>query len=387
MEISRKIEDSYVSLFGKKSDIKIKAPGRINILGEHTDYNNGFVMPSAIDKAIYFSIGKRADSKVCISAIDLNCYFEAEDINDLTNKPNDWSNHLVGVILEIRKLGLAFENGINVCFGGDIPNGAGLSSSAAVEAGIGFGLNEIFELNLSLLQLAKIAQATEHNYVGVKCGIMDMYASLFSRKNHVIRLDCENLEHDYIPADFKEHTFILVNSGVKHNLADTQYNVRRNQCQTGVEALNKKFGNIRTLRDVNFEQLEQIKFEIDPITFARCNYILDEKERVMLASKALENHDFEKLGEIMNLTHEGLSSMYEVSCSELDFLATEALKIDGVSGSRMMGGGFGGCTLNLIKKEAVADFKEKISLAYQLKFRITPEIYTANLSEGVHKIA
>jgi galactokinase len=387
LDSSKKIEDSYVSLFGKKSDIKIKAPGRINILGEHTDYNNGFVMPSAIDKAIYFSIGKRADSKVCISAIDLNCYFEAEDINDLTNKPNDWSNHLVGVILEIRKLGLAFENGINVCFGGDIPNGAGLSSSAAVEAGIGFGLNEIFELNLSLLQLAKIAQATEHNYVGVKCGIMDMYASLFSRKNHVIRLDCENLEHDYIPADFKEHTFILVNSGVKHNLADTQYNVRRNQCQTGVEALNKKFGNIRTLRDVNFEQLEQIKFEIDPITFARCNYILDEKERVMLASKALENHDFEKLGKIMNLTHEGLSTMYEVSCSELDFLATEALKIDGILGSRMMGGGFGGCTLNLIKKEAEVDFKEKITSAYQLKFGIIPEIYTANLSEGVHKIA
>jgi galactokinase len=154
-----------------------------------------------------------------------------------------------------------------------------------------------------------------------------------------------------------------------------------------VEALNKKFGNIRTLRDVNFEQLEQIKFEIDPITFARCNYILDEKERVMLASKALENHDFEKLGKIMNLTHEGLSTMYEVSCSELDFLATEALKIDGILGSRMMGGGFGGCTLNLIKKEAEVDFKEKITSAYQLKFGIIPEIYTANLSEGVHKIA
>lgn len=387
LNISGKIEDRYLSLFGKKSEIKIKAPGRINILGEHADYNNGFVMPSAIDKAIYFSIGKRADSKLCISAIDLESYFEADNINNLINKPNDWSNHLVGVILEIKQQGFYFDKGINVCFGGDIPNGAGLSSSAAVEAGFGFGLNEIFGLNLGLLQLAKIAQATEHNYVGVKCGIMDMYASLFSRKNHVIRLDCQKLEHDYIPAEFKDHTFILVNSAVKHNLADTEYNVRRNQCQKGVEALSKEFGNINTLRDANFQQLEQIKADIDPITYNRCKYILDEKERVMLASEALKLHDFEKLGEIMNQTHEGLSKMYEVSCVELDFLAIEARKIGGVLGSRMMGGGFGGCTLNLIKKEAEADFREKIKLAYLHKFGINPEIYTANLSEGVHKIA
>ncbi|MCP9761629.1 galactokinase [Lacihabitans soyangensis] len=387
LDISKKIEESYVSLFGKNSDIKIKAPGRINILGEHTDYNNGFVMPSAIDKAIYFSIGKREDSKICISALDLENYYEAEDINQLESKTKDWSNHLIGVILEIKKLGFTFDNGVNICFGGDIPNGAGLSSSAAVEAGISFGLNEIFGFNLDLLQLAKIAQATEHNYVGVKCGIMDMYASLFSRKNQVIRLDCESLTHDYIPADFEKHTFILVNSAVKHNLADTEYNVRRNQCQKGVEVLNKEFGKINTLRDANFEQLEQIKAEIDPITYNRCKYILDEKERVMLASEALKQHDFEKLGEIMNQTHEGLSKMYEVSCKELDFLASEALKIEGVLGSRMMGGGFGGCTLNLIKKEAEADFKEKITSAYQHKFGIIPEIYTANLSEGVHKIA
>ena len=387
MDISKKIEESYVSLFGKNSDIKIKAPGRINILGEHTDYNNGFVMPSAIDKGIYFSIGKREDSKICISALDLENYYEADDINQLVTKTKDWSNHLVGVILEIKKLGFAFNKGVNICFGGDIPNGAGLSSSAAVEAGIGFGLNEIFGFNLGLLQLAKIAQATEHNYVGVKCGIMDMYASLFSRKNHVIRLDCESLTHDYIPADFENHTFILINSGVKHNLADTEYNVRRNQCQVGVEALNLRFGNINTLRDATFEQWEQVKADIDSITYNRCKYILDEKERVMLASKALENQDFKRLGEIMNQTHEGLSKMYEVSCTELDFLATEALKIEGVLGSRMMGGGFGGCTLNLIKKEAEADFREKINAAYQHKFVIIPEIYTANLSEGVHKIA
>lgn len=387
MDISKKIEESYVSLFGKNSDIKIKAPGRINILGEHTDYNNGFVMPSAIDKAIYFSIGKREDSKICISALDLENYYEANDINQLVAKSKDWSNHLVGVISEIKKLGFTFDKGVNVCFGGDIPNGAGLSSSAAVEAGIGFGLNEIFGFNLDLLQLAKIAQATEHNYVGVKCGIMDMYASLFSRKNQVIRLDCESLTHDYIPADFEKHTFILVNSAVKHNLADTEYNVRRNQCQVGVEALNHRFGNINTLRDATFEQLKQVKIVIDPITYKRCKYILDEKERVMLASEALTQHDFKKLGEIMNQTHEGLSKMYEVSCGELDFLASEARKIDGVLGSRMMGGGFGGCTLNLIKKEAEAEFREKIKVAYLHEFGINPEIYTANLSEGVHKLA
>ncbi len=189
-----------------------------------------------------------------------------------------------------------------------------------------------------------------------------------------------------IPADFENHTFILVNSGVKHNLADSEYNVRRKQCQTGVDALNVKFSNINTLRDANFEQLELIKSDIDPITYNRCKYILDEKERVMLASEALTQHDFEKLGEIMNQTHEGLSKMYEVSCAELDFLASEARKIDGVLGSRMMGGGFGGCTLNLIKKETVGDFIEKIKASYIYKFGINPEIYTANLSEGVHKI-
>ncbi|HLO42705.1 MAG TPA: galactokinase [Leadbetterella sp.] len=387
MEILEKIEKNYNSLFGKNSELKIKAPGRINILGEHTDYNNGFVMPSAIDKAIYFAIGKRQDKKLCISALDLDQYFEANDINSLSIKPKDWSNHLVGVILEIKKLGFNFETGISVCFGGDIPNGAGLSSSAAVEAGIGFALNELFGFNLSLLQLAKIAQATEHNYVGVQCGIMDMYASIFSKEKHVLRLDCEKLEHDYIPADFENYTFLLVNSAVKHNLADSEYNIRRKQCQKGVEVLNSHFGNISTLRDANFEQLEQVKSEIDSVTYNRCKYILDEKERVMLASDALEKHDFEKLGQIMNETHQGLSKLYEVSCKELDFLAAEAREIKGVLGSRMMGGGFGGCTLNLIKKESESEFKEKIQASYRSEFGIIPEIYTANLSEGVHKIA
>ena len=387
MEILEKIEKNYNSLFGKNSELKIKAPGRINILGEHTDYNNGFVMPSAIDKAIYFAIGKRQDKKLCISALDLDQYFEANDINSLSIKPKDWSNHLVGVILEIKKLGFNFETGISVCFGGDIPNGAGLSSSAAVEAGIGFALNELFGFNLSLLQLAKIAQATEHNYVGVQCGIMDMYASIFSKEKHVLRLDCEKLEHDYIPADFENYTFLLVNSAVKHNLADSEYNIRRKQCQKGVEALNSHFGNISTLRDANFEQLEQVKSEIDSVTYNSCKYILDEKERVMLASDALEKHDFEKLGQIMNETHHGLSTLYEVSCKELDFLAAKAREIKGVLGSRMMGGGFGGCTLNLIKKESEFEFKEKIQTSYRSEFGIIPEIYTANLSEGVHKIA
>jgi galactokinase len=387
LEISKKIEDHYLSSFGNPSEIRIKAPGRINILGEHTDYNNGFVMPSAIDKAIYFSIGKSSNSKLSIWALDLDSFYEANDINNLKPSPNHWSNHLVGVILEIQKLGHKFDSGVYIAFGGDIPNGAGLSSSAAVEAGIGFGLNELFGFQLGSLQLAQIAQATEHNYVGVKCGIMDMYASIFSKENQVLRLDCKTLEHDYIPAEFEKHTFILVNSAVKHNLADSEYNVRRKQCQVGVEVLNTKFGNIDSLRDTNFEQLEDVKSDIDRLTYNRCKYILEEKERVLRASEALEKHDFAELGKIMNETHQGLSELYEVSCAELDFLADEARKIEGVLGSRMMGGGFGGCILNLIEKESEPVFREKISKSYESKFGIIPEIYTANLSQGVHKIA
>ena len=386
MKISDKIEANFISLFGKKSEIRIIAPGRINILGEHTDYNNGFVIPSAIDKAIFFSISKRDDLKLKIAALDLNSIHESDDINQLVTKKGDWSNHILGVILEIQKLGHHFDCGLNLSFGGDIPNGAGLSSSAAVESGIGFGLNEIFGFKLTLLDLAQIAQATEHNYVGVKCGIMDMYASLFSKKDHVIRLDCQSLKHQYIPAVFEKHTFILVNSGVKHNLADSEYNIRRKQCQSGVDILNEKFGKIETLRDANIEQLNEIKSEIDPIVFNRCTYILEEKERVLLASIAIENQDFEKLGQFMNETHQGLSNLYEVSCPELDFLASEALKIDGILGSRMMGGGFGGCTLNLIEKATTTNFKDKISKIYNLRFGIEPEIYIVNLSQGVHKL-
>lgn len=387
MKISDNIEANFISLFGKKSEIRIIAPGRINILGEHTDYNNGFVIPSAIDKAIYFSISKREDLKLKIAALDLNSIHESDDINQLVTKKGDWSNHILGVILEIQKLGHHFDCGFNLSFGGDIPNGAGLSSSAAVESGIGFGLNEIFGFKLTLLELAQIAQATEHNYVGVKCGIMDMYASLFSKKDHVIRLDCQSLQHQYIPAVFEKHTFILVNSGVKHNLAESEYNIRRKQCQAGVDILNEKFGKIETLRDANIEQLNEIKIEIDPIIYNRCTYILEEKERVILASLAIENQDFEKLGQFMNETHQGLSNLYEVSCPELDFLASEAIKIEGILGSRMMGGGFGGCTLNLVEKEKIDNFKEQISTQYIQKFGITPEIYTVNLSQGVHKLA
>jgi galactokinase len=386
LNILKKVEEKYFSNYNKPSEIRLKAPGRINILGEHADYNNGFVMPSAIDKCIYYSIGKRNDQKLLIYAFDFDQHFLGEDINKIEIKHKTWSNHLTGVFLEIAKLGFVFPNGLNICFGGDIPNGAGLSSSAAVESGLAFGVNQIFNLQLPLLTLAKIAQATEHNHIGVKCGIMDMYASLFSKKGHIIKLDCQSLEHEYIPADFEDFTFILVNSGVKHNLADSEYNIRRAQCQEGVNVLNQKFGEIDTLRDVTFEQLKSVKTLLDPIVFNRCQYILEEKARVELAVEALVQQDFKKLGKIMNQTHEGLSQMYEVSCEELDFLQKNAREIKGVLGSRMMGGGFGGCTLNLLKNSEAINFKEKISMSYFNKFNITPEIYTVHLSQGVQII-
>ena len=382
----KEVENYFFSKFNHSPELTFRAPGRINILGEHTDYNQGFVMPSAISYAIYFCISLRTDLKLEIEAVDLKKNISFENINQINIEEKNWSNHLTGVIKEIQKLGKNFEHGLNVCYGGNIPNGGGLSSSAAVEAGFAFALNNIFQLNLELLTLAEISQKTEHNYIGVNCGIMDMYASLFSKKDHILRLDCRTLKSELLPAKFEKHKFVLVNSGVKHNLADSEYNVRRKQCQVGLEVLKKKYIGIESLRDVSLLQLESIKGKIDNLTFNRCLYVIEENLRVEKAVTALENHDFKTLGELMKETHIGLSQLYEVSCPELDYLFQIAEKFKGVLGSRMMGGGFGGCTLNLIEKDFEESFITFISQKYLEKFGKIPEIYSVELSEGVSQI-
>lgn len=386
-EYFRFLDESFLEYFGQTPDLKIQAPGRINIIGEHLDYNDGLVMPAAIDKFIYFSVGKRRDSKVILKSIDMDSVFETEDINRFEIKTDhSWQNHLLGVIKEFSLNGIQFSSGINVCFGGNIPNGAGLSSSAAVEAGIGTALNILFDCGFDKLKLTKIAQQTEHKYVGVKCGIMDMFASIFSQKDQLIQLDCLDFTHKYVSGKFTDHEFILVNSGVKHTLADSQYNIRRNQCETGLEELKKNFSEIKSFRDVKLPQIEILKKLDDPKVYERCEYVLEEIQRVFDATEALEKGEMEKLGILLNGSHHGLSKKYEVSCEELDFLQNEALKINGVLGARMMGGGFGGCTLNLVKKNSEESFKSKISVLYAEKFGIVPEIYVVNTGHGVAQV-
>ncbi len=386
MNTEDRIRAWFFEKFNENPVFTIKAPGRINLLGEHTDYNGGFVLPAAIDKAIYFQLSSRSDLKLIVEAVDLEESVEFDNINEPEIKLSSWSLHLVGVILEIKKLGFTFSHGLNVTFGGDIPNGAGLSSSAAVESGFGFALNEVFNLKLSKLQIAEIAQLTEHNFVGVKCGVMDMYASVFSKENSVIKLDCKTLSHEYLPIQEGDYQFVLVNSAVKHNLAESAYNERRQQCESGVITLNEKFGDIAFLRDANLDQLNEIKADISEVLYNRCKYVIEENNRVEAAVAILNNNDLEKFGNLMNQTHEGLSNLYEVSCSELDFLQKTALNIEGVIGSRMMGGGFGGCTLNLIKKVNLDNFVGVIKAAYEENFKIIPEVYIVKIGRGVSKI-
>ncbi len=383
MHYSELIIKKFCQLFGNHPQVSLRAPGRINLIGEHTDYNEGFVMPAGINKAIYFCLGKREDKKIIINAFDLKEEIELADIDNFDVKPNSWSNHTLGVIKEIQKLGYYFDSGINVCFGGDIPNGAGLSSSAAVESGFGFGLNELFGFELTTIDLALIAQKTEHNYVGVNCGIMDMFASLFSKENKVIKLDCKDLSFEYFPINLLNHQLVLVNSEVKHNLAESAYNNRREECLSGVATLKTMFPEINSLRDASLTNLDAVKNKLTDVVYNRCKYIIEENHRVNNAAIFLKQGNMAEFGTLMKETHLGLSSLYEVSCSELDFLFENAISFNGVLGSRMMGGGFGGCTINLVEKDKIHDFVAYIKQKFKEFIGIDPPCIVVEIEEGV----
>lgn len=371
--------------FNANPTLLVRAPGRINLIGEHTDYNNGFVLPAAIDKAIYFAISPRNDQKCIIYAYDLDDSYEFS-LDNLQKSEKGWANFLLGVLAEIVSEGKQINTGFNLVFGGDVPLGAGLSSSAAVESGIGFALNELYNLDLSKLDLALIAQQAEHKYAGVNCGIMDMFASIHGKENAVIKLDCQDLSFEYFPFDFPDYTLVLCNTGVKHNLGDSEYNQRRAECEEGIRILQSAFPQIDSLRDVTMQMLSSQADKLSSIVYNRCKYVVEEIERVTIACKALENGDLRGFGQKMYETHEGLSKEYEVSCPELDFLVEHSQDFETVVGARMMGGGFGGCTINLIKTDAVDEFIEKMSFAYHQAFNIQLQTYIVNISNGVEVI-
>ncbi len=381
MDIIASVKAEFKKRF-KSEPIIIVAPGRINLIGEHTDYNNGFVMPAAIDKHLVFAISPTHDHLCNIYSIDFNegVTFSFDDLH-----PGEvWVNYLMGVMDAFQRRGLKVK-GVDCVFGGTIPVGGGLSSSAALCSGFGFALNEIYSCGLNRLELARISQSTEHNFAGAKVGIMDPYASLFGMKNSVMLLDCRDQTHEYFPFHFPDYDVVLIDSRVKHSLASSEYNNRRASCEEGVEIIKQQNPKVNSLRDVSLELLISMKDKMSADTFLKCLYVVEEIERTQKAAGYLKAGNLPAFGELMYQTHEGLSQLYEVSCSELDFLATWAKdNRNSIVGARMMGGGFGGCTINLIKKEATIALTDEVKAKYFATFKTEPHFYSVKLEDGVH---
>ncbi len=359
------------------------SPGRINLIGEHIDYNDGFVMPAAIDKGIWYAVAPNNSDTLNFFSFDEN---EEYSVSRFEVRKNDgWRNYVLGVVDQVIQKNLPLQ-GFDCVFGGDIPIGAGLSSSAAVECGLLFALNEIFQFQLSRLDIALMAQKAEHTFPGVQCGIMDMYASLMGKRDHVILLNCLKLEHKYFPLQLREYTLVLINTKVHHSLASGEYNIRRQQCQEGYKIIQMNVErNISSWQDVHPQDVEQLKDKMEGKVYQRSLYVTQEIERTQKAGQHLENNQLEEFGKLMFETHKGLSELYEVSCPELDFLVDKAKDHPSIIGSRVMGGGFGGCTINFIKKQDWAEVTDQITKAYKQQFNIDAEVYEVATSDGTYE--
>lgn len=374
-----KVKAKFEKLFDNKPVI-VRSPGRVNLIGEHTDYNEGFVLPAAIDKYIYFAIHPGKDEKCNLYAADLNESCEI-DLDSLEKSEKQWANYLVGVLDQLKKTGRDLK-GFNCVFGGDIPIGAGLSSSAAIEAGLAFALNELYALGIDKTELVKLSQKAENDFVGVQCGIMDQFINIYGKENKVLKLDCRSLEYEYFPFDNRDLRIILCDTQVKHSLADSEYNLRRKQCEEGVTNLKRFNPSLRSLRDVSPAFIKKHKDDLDPVIYKRCEYVIKENQRVESACFELSNNNFAAFGELMYQSHEGLKNGYEVSCSELDLLVDIAHRVDGVIGGRMMGGGFGGCTINLVYENQIENFKNEVSSKYTEKYDVEPKYYVNEIVRG-----
>lgn len=377
-----KIRQVFFEMFGCQP-VVARAPGRINLLGEHTDYNEGFVLPASIDRYAFVAVQKRDDRKIRLFAMDVNetAEFSLDDLHPVTM---GWCNYILGIAHEFCTLSLPL-NGFNLVLTSDVPSGAGLSSSAAISCATALALNHLFQCKVDKLEMAQMAQKAEHQFAGVQCGIMDPFASLFGRADHVIRLDCRSLQYAYIPVSFPDHQILLVDSGVKHALASSAYNERRAQCREGVRIIADRYPGVRALRDASARQVDEC-LTFNPVLHKRCRYVVDENQRVLDACADLESGDVKALGIKMALTHKGLQHQYEVSCAELDFLVQFALSMEGVAGARMMGGGFGGCTINLVRKDRLDSFIQEITHAYLEKWDVKPNLYRINIVDGAELI-
>ena len=361
---------SFRRQFGEPA-VLVRSPGRVNLIGEHTDYNHGFVLPAAVDRGVTLAAKARSDRRYVLHALDLDRRLEG-DLSELAPHPERWPNYLLGVLDQLQKAGYS-HGGFELVYGGDLPIGAGMSSSAALECGLAFTLNELYHLGLDRPTMAKLSQAAEHTFVGVKCGIMDQMASLLSRKDHVMMLDCQDLSCRFVPFRSPVRIF-LCDTQVERALAESGYNQRRSQCEAGVALLQKYAPDVHSLRDVSLELLDAHRTEFEPIVYRRCRYVIEENLRVIAACDALEKENLPAFGRLMNQSHQGLSQAYQVSCPELVVLAEAAAALPGVLGARMMGAGFGGCTINLVAVGQEDAFVQGMAPAFA-KIGKTPRIH------------
>jgi len=371
----------FEKMFLTKPENIFLSPGRINIIGEHVDYNDGFVLPAAINKYICFAVSKNTTSECTVVAKDLNEAYKFDLNDDLKPIDKMWVNYILGVLHQLKEKGTKI-SGVNIVFSSTIPMGAGLSSSAALECGIGYLMSKLFDLGLTKEEIALIGQKSEHTFVGVNCGIMDQFASVFGKKNKVIKLDCNTLEYEYHKADFKKYSLLLLDSNVKHTHLTSGYNDRRNEVEQGLAIIKNHFPEVKTYRDCTENMILKLKEQLGETIFKRCHFVVKEIQRVQNAVNAIEQSNFNELGKLMTETHHGLSKEYEVSCDEIDFLVNAVQHEEAVLGARMMGGGFGGCSINLVKKGSENELIQKISQQYQNQFGIELKSYKVKISKG-----
>lgn len=384
-QLIQQVEEEFQSRFGDSYKL-IKSPGRVNLIGEHTDYNDGFVLPAAVDKGIYLAMNVNGTSSCRFYALDKEESFETEIVGDLQRSDQEWPNYLLGVVDQLQKHDYEV-GGFDCVFGGNVPIGAGMSSSAALEGGVLFGLAELHGWDIPPVEMAQIAQKAENDFVGVQCGIMDQFASLNGKEGYALKLDCRSLDYKYFPFNRDDIQIVLCDTQVRRELASSEYNVRREQCEEGVKTLQQWDPKIESLRDVELSLLLRHEDDMDPTIFKRCKYVVEENKRVIQACNDLHRGGMDSFGQRMYQSHAGLRHEYEVSCEELDVLVNIARNLEGVFGARMMGGGFGGCTINIVREDHVDSFTKQINDKYQQQMEKEIKVYRTKVSSGTHLIS
>ncbi|MBL6446674.1 galactokinase [Fulvivirga sp. 29W222] len=380
---AHEIQKAFINIYGQP-DLLVRSPARINLIGEHTDYNGGYVLPAAINKETYFAISGNG-TRTCNV---YSTYFDETATFDLDNiQPSDksWANYIIGAVDQIQKKGYDVQ-GFNIVFGGNIPIGAGLSSSASVECGLIFSVNELFSLGIDPLEIIKMGQKAENEFVGVQCGIMDQFINVMGKKDNALRLDCRSLEHYYFPLKLDDYCIMLCNSRVSHSLATSAYNTRKEECFRGVEVIKAHYPEVESLRDVKLTMLQHLLSELGEDVFNRCEFVIEENLRVLESCEQLQKGDLAGFGKNLYDSHYGLALKYKVSCPELDFLIGFTINKPQIVGARMMGGGFGGCSINIVEKAYKDEFAQAISDAYQQRFEIKPEIYEVASAAGTSEL-